>query len=171
MNASDDRGIDTVRNEIKLFAGAKSFSKLPKLVILDECDSMIKEAQFALRRSMESKHFISYSPASFSLLVFFFFPFLGFSLVIEMYSSNARFCLICNYVNRIIPALQSRCTKMRFCPLDPTTALDRIKMIVEKEQFSAFFPQSIHISLSTLAHIHSLHFLKNKQTNTYFDFL
>ena len=56
-------------------------------------------------------------------------------VVIEMYSSNARFCLICNYVNRIIPALQSRCTKMRFCPLDPNTALERINMIVEKEGF------------------------------------
>ena len=55
-----------------------------------------------------------------------------------MYSSNARFCLICNYVNRIIPALQSRCTKMRFCPLEPRTALERIQMIVQREQFAHF---------------------------------
>ncbi|KAK2953134.1 putative Replication factor C subunit 5 [Blattamonas nauphoetae] len=108
LNASDDRGIDTVRNQVKSFAGTKNcFSKLPKLIILDECDAMIKEAQFALRR------------------------------VVEMYSSNARFCLICNYVNRIIPALQSRCTKMRFSPLNPLSVLERLQEICANEQIIA----------------------------------
>ena len=82
LNASDDRGIDVVRNQIKEFAGTKKlFSSGVKLIILDEADAMTGDAQAALRR------------------------------VIEKYTSNTRFCLICNYVNKIIPALQSRCTR------------------------------------------------------------
>lgn len=104
LNASDERGIDTVRNQVKTFAGTKSIiSKLPKLIILDECDAMLKEAQFALRR------------------------------VVEMYSSNARFCLVCNYVGRIIPALQSRCTKFRFSPLSPIAVCNKLREIAKKE--------------------------------------
>ena len=79
LNASDDRGIDVVREQIKEFAGTKKlFSTGVKLVILDEADAMTQDAQAALRR------------------------------VIEKYTSNTRFCLICNYVNKIMPALQSR---------------------------------------------------------------
>jgi len=88
LNASDARGINVVRNEIKEFAGTRQlFNKGIKLVILDEADAMTNDAQFALRR------------------------------VIEKYTKNARFCLICNYVSKIIPALQSRCTRFRFAPL------------------------------------------------------
>lgn len=72
LNASDARGIDVVRNEIQNFAGTrKLFSSGTKLVILDECDNMTKDAQMALRR------------------------------VIEKYSENARFCLICNYASKV----------------------------------------------------------------------
>jgi replication factor C subunit 3/5 len=82
LNASDDRGIDVVRDQIKEFAGTKKiFGTGIKLIILDEADAMTSDAQAALRR------------------------------VIEKATSNARFCLICNYVNKIIPALQSRCTR------------------------------------------------------------
>lgn len=88
LNASDARGIDVVRNEIKEFAGTRQlFRQGIKLVILDEADAMTSDAQFALRR------------------------------VIEKHTRNARFCLICNYVSKIIPALQSRCTRFRFAPL------------------------------------------------------
>lgn len=88
LNASDTRGIDVVRNEIKEFAGTRQlFRSGVKLIILDEADAMTNDAQFALRR------------------------------IIEKYTKNARFCLICNYVSKIIPALQSRCTKFRFAPL------------------------------------------------------
>ena len=77
-----------VRNEIKEFAGTRQlFNSGVKLIILDEADAMTSDAQFALRR------------------------------VIEKYTKNARFCLICNYVSKIIPALQSRCTRFRFAPL------------------------------------------------------
>jgi replication factor C subunit 3/5 len=76
LNASDDRGIDVVRDKIKSFCSTQQLmSKGVKLVILDECDSMTQAAQFALRR------------------------------IVEKYSKTTRFCLICNYVAKIIPAL------------------------------------------------------------------
>lgn len=88
LNASDERGIGVVRNQITSFAGTrKLFSSGVKLIILDEADALTKDAQAALRR------------------------------VIEKYSRTTRFCLICNYVSKIIPAIQSRCTRFRFAPL------------------------------------------------------
>merc|ERR1719446_1385759 len=93
LNASDARGIDVVRDQIKTFVSVKHLfggnasggdDGNPKLVILDESDNMTSTAQFALRR------------------------------MIEQYAQNARFILICNYSSKIIPALQSRCTKLRF---------------------------------------------------------
>ena len=66
-----------------------------KLVILDEADAMTQDAQSALRRGILYKHNI----------------YAYISLVIEKYTSNTRFCMICNYVNKIMPALQSRCTR------------------------------------------------------------
>lgn len=76
LNASDDRGIDVVREKIKSFCSTQQLmNKGLKLVILDECDSMTNPAQFALRR------------------------------IVEKYSKTTRFCLICNFVSKIIPAL------------------------------------------------------------------
>lgn len=104
LNASDDRGIGVVRNEIKSFAGTKQlFSSGVKLVILDEADAMTSDAQFALRR------------------------------VIEKNTKSTRFCLICNYVSKIIPALQSRCTRFRFAPLKPDQIRGRMKSIIMSE--------------------------------------
>lgn len=104
LNASDDRGIDVVRNQIKEFAGTKKlFSSGTKLIILDEADAMTSDAQAALRR------------------------------VIEKYTSNTRFCMICNYVNKIIPALQSRCTKFRFAPLKPEQITSRLQTVIDSE--------------------------------------
>jgi len=104
LNASDARGIDVVRNEIQSFAGTrKLFSSGTKLIILDECDNMTRDAQMALRR------------------------------VIEKYSANARFCLICNYASKLIPALQSRCTRFRFAPLKQHLVIGRVKEIVAAE--------------------------------------
>ena len=77
LDASDDRGINSVREEIKGFAERKNmFSSGVKLIILDEADSMTFDAQFALRK------------------------------IIEKYSVSTRFCLICNYENKIIPAIR-----------------------------------------------------------------
>mmetsp|Transcript_27622 Transcript_27622/g.71661 ORF Transcript_27622/g.71661 Transcript_27622/m.71661 type:complete len:334 (-) Transcript_27622:143-1144(-) len=104
LNASDDRGIDVVRQEIQDFASTRQiFNTGFKLVILDECDAMTKDAQFALRR------------------------------VIEKYARNTRFCLICNYVSKIIPALQSRCTKFRYPPLDEHHVRERLDIVVAAE--------------------------------------
>lgn len=105
LNASDARGINVVRNEIKEFAGTQQlFSKGIKLIILDEADAMTNDAQFALRR------------------------------VIEKYTKNARFCLICNYVSKIIPALQSRCTRFRFAPLQPEQIRGRLEEVAREEK-------------------------------------
>lgn len=104
LNASDDRGISVVREQIKSFASTKRiFSTGVKLIILDEADAMTNEAQAALRR------------------------------VVEKYVANTRFCLICNYVNKIIPALQSRCTKFRFGPLPPEDARARAEFVAKEE--------------------------------------
>jgi len=105
LNASDERGIDVVRNQIKEFAGTRQlFSKGTKLIILDECDAMTNDAQFALRR------------------------------IIEKYTKNARFCLICNYVSKVIPALQSRCTRFRFAPLAKHQIKDRLDEVAAAEK-------------------------------------
>jgi replication factor C subunit 3/5 len=105
LNASDDRGIDVVRDQIKSFASTRRiFSSGVKLIILDEADAMTNIAQMALRR------------------------------VVEKYVANARFCLICNYVNKIMPALQSRCTKFRFGPLKPEDARTRVVQIAAAEK-------------------------------------
>ena len=118
LNASDDRGINVVREQIKVFAGTKKlFHTGVKLVILDEADNMNNAAQFALRRSI--------SPPNF-----FLFP-----LVIEKYSQNTRFCLICNYVSEIIPAVQSRCTRFRFQPLNPQLIRSRLLYILRQEKY------------------------------------
>lgn len=104
LNASDDRGINIVRNEIQDFASTRTiFNNKFKLIILDECDAMTKDAQMALRR------------------------------VMEKYVRNARFCLICNYVSKIIPALQSRCTRFRFQPLPEQFVRTRLDYICGTE--------------------------------------
>ncbi|KAK8970962.1 hypothetical protein KSP40_PGU009617 [Platanthera guangdongensis] len=107
LNASDDRGIDVVRQQIQDFASARSLSfstKLSvKLVLLDEADAMTKDAQFALRR------------------------------VIEKHTKSTRFALICNHVNKIIPALQSRCTRFRFAPLDAANVKERLQYVISAE--------------------------------------
>lgn len=54
--------------------------------------------------------------------------------VIEKYTRNTRFCLICNYVSKIIPALQSRCTRFRFPPLDEGHVRDRLQHVVDAEK-------------------------------------
>ncbi|KAL7420486.1 Subunit of heteropentameric Replication factor C (RF-C) [Cryptotrichosporon argae] len=105
LNASDDRGIDVVREQIKSFAATKVlFSKGFKLIILDEADMMTQAAQGALRR------------------------------VIEQHTKNVRFCILCNYVNKIIPAIQSRCTRFRFSPLPEKEVERKVNEVVDKEQ-------------------------------------
>ena len=104
LNGSDDRGIKVIREQIKDFSEFNQlFCKGIKLVILDEADSMTYDAQFALRR------------------------------VIENYTYNTRFCLICNYISKLIPALQSRCITFRFSNIDNKNAIIKLKDIVKME--------------------------------------
>ena len=63
--------------------------------------------------------------------------------VIEKYARNTRFCLICNYVSKIIPALQSRCTRFRFAPLDKDAILGRLQYIVDKEGLTSRYVCSV----------------------------
>lgn len=104
LNASDDRGIGIVREAILSFASTKSiFNTGLKLIILDEADAMTPEAQDALRR------------------------------IIEKYTNNARFCLVCNYLSKIKPAIQSRCTRFRFGPLKESQIGPRMDYIIQQE--------------------------------------
>ncbi len=104
LDASDDRGINSVREDIKGFAEkVNMFCQGVKLIILDEADSMTFDAQFALRR------------------------------IIEKYSRTTRFCLICNYENKIIPAIRQRCAKFRFSPINQIHIQKKLSDICEKE--------------------------------------
>jgi len=120
LNASDERGISIVREKIKDFArtqlthhtglDAAYREQYPcppfKIIILDEADSMTQDAQSALRRTM------------------------------EQYSRITRFCLVCNYVTRIIEPLASRYSKFRFKALDGVAAGDRLEEIAKAENLA-----------------------------------
>ncbi|MDG6983614.1 MAG: replication factor C small subunit [Nitrososphaerota archaeon] len=106
LNASDERGIDVVRERVKTFARyADRREGVPyRLVILDESDEMTSDGQTALRRIMEEN------------------------------SEHTRFILICNYSSGIIEPLQSRCAIFRFQRLDEASVTDHLKVIAKKEK-------------------------------------
>lgn len=101
INASSDRGIDTIRVSVVNFITSRT--EKVKLVLLDEADALTPEAQGALKSIMEK------------------------------YAQYCRFCLICNDVNKISPALQSRCVKMVFSSLSTDSTLKKIKSIAQME--------------------------------------
>lgn len=104
LNASDERGIDIIRQKVKDFARTKSISTIPfKVIFLDEADALTNEAQNALRRTMEN------------------------------YTSNCRFILSCNYSSKIIDPIQSRCAVFRFRLLEKKDIEKIIKRITERQ--------------------------------------
>lgn len=104
-NASDERGIDVVREKIKDFARTKSVNADYKIMFLDEADALTADAQQALRRTM------------------------------EQFSENTRFILSCNYSSKIIDPIQSRCAVFRFNRLEEDDVKEYIKRVASNEDF------------------------------------
>jgi replication factor C small subunit len=107
LNASDERGIDIVRNQVKNFARTRAIGDVPfKIIYLDECDALTKEAQQALRRTMEN------------------------------YTQTCRFVLSCNFSSKIIDPIKSRCTLFKFKPLSKEEIFKIINRIAKEEKLS-----------------------------------
>ncbi|MCA9485398.1 MAG: replication factor C small subunit [Nanoarchaeota archaeon] len=107
LNASDERGIDVVRQKVKDFARTKALENIPfKVIFLDEADALTKEAQQALRRTMEN------------------------------YTNTCRFIMSCNYSSRIIDPIQSRCVVFRFKLLEKKDIKKRIEIIRDAEKLN-----------------------------------
>ncbi len=115
LNASDERGINIVREKVKNFARTKSLGKVPfKIIFLDEADALTPEAQQALRRTMEN------------------------------YSSTCRFILSCNYSSKIIDPIQSRCALFRFKLLEKKDIEKYLGEIIKRENLT-IVPESFEI--------------------------
>ena len=120
LNASDERGIDIIRNQINYFVNSKPlFHTGMKFVILDEVDYMTKNAQQALR------------------------------YLLQNYSNNVRFCLICNYISKIDEGLQNEFIRLRFNQLPKDDIVSFLKHISDSE--------NLHISHKSLTSIQKLY--------------
>lgn len=120
LNASDERGIDIIRNQINYFVNSKPlFHKGMKFVILDEVDYMTKNAQQALR------------------------------YLLQNYSNNVRFCLICNYISKIDEGLQNEFIRLRFNQLPKDDIVSFLKHISDSE--------NLNMSLKSLTSIQKLY--------------
>ena len=105
LNASDEKGIDIIRNKVKDFARTRAIGNVPfKIIYLDECDALTREAQQALRRTMEN------------------------------YTQTCRFILSANYSSKIIEPIQSRCVIFRFKQLEKKDIITIIEKIAEEEK-------------------------------------
>ena len=104
LNASDERGIDVVRQKIKGFARTRTLGGTFKIIFLDEADALTKDAQQALRRTM------------------------------EMYTQTCRFILSCNYSSKILDPIQSRCAVFRFKRLDKKAIMNILDHIIKSER-------------------------------------
>tara|TARA_B100000508_G_scaffold134430_1_gene125143 strand:+ start:85 stop:1023 length:939 start_codon:yes stop_codon:yes gene_type:complete len=107
LNASDDRGIDIIRNQINQFVKSKGlFTNGVKFIILDEVDYMTKNAQYALKQ------------------------------LLQMYIKDVRFCLICNYISKIDYSLQNEFTRLRFDKLPDKKILSFIDKVNKNESLN-----------------------------------
>jgi DNA polymerase III delta prime subunit len=105
INASDERGIDTIRDKVQGFASSASFKPI-KIIILDEADFLTIQAQASLRN------------------------------IIETYSRTTRFILTCNYLERIIDPLQSRCQVLKITPPSKKEVAQHVATILDKEEIN-----------------------------------
>ena len=113
LNASDERGIEIIRNQISQFVNSKSlFTDGLKIVILDEVDYMTKNAQQALK------------------------------YLLQDYRQNIRFCLICNYISRIDMSLQNEFVRLRFCQLPKSDIYHFLDTIIKKENITCIIHPS-----------------------------
>ncbi|SDK08205.1 replication factor C small subunit [Halovenus aranensis] len=103
LNASDERGIDVVRDRVKSFARTSFGGHNYRIIFLDEADALTSDAQSALRRTM------------------------------EQFSNNVRFILSCNYSSQIIDPIQSRCAVFRFSPLPDEAIEEQTRKIADNE--------------------------------------
>ena len=109
LNASDERGIDVIRNTVKDFARTRAIGDVPfKIIYLDEADALTKEAQQALRRTMES------------------------------FTKTCRFIISCNFSSKIIEPIQSRCAVFRFKPVKEEYVAEILKEIAKKENIRLY---------------------------------
>ncbi|CAE6377028.1 unnamed protein product [Rhizoctonia solani] len=123
LNASDDRGIDVVREQIKQFAETRTLFKI--------------QVDYSGRGGYDDPSCTSRLASRqvyFLLTILTDSPELTPLTVIEQYTRNVRFCIICNYVNKITPAIQSRCTRFRFSPLPIPEVEKRIDLVIENEK-------------------------------------
>jgi len=137
LNASDDRGIDIIRNQIKSFVDTKTlFGPGIKFVILDEVDYMTKNAQQALR------------------------------YLIQQYIDDIRFCLICNYISRIDMSLQNEFVRLRFCQLPKKDISHFLLDIVNKEDINITRNQLLSIQHYFKSDIRSMiNYIQSNHTN------
>ena len=137
LNASDDRGIDVIRNQINQFVNTKTlFGNGMKFVILDEVDYMTKNAQQALK------------------------------YLIQQYTSNIRFCLICNYISRIDASLQNEFIRLRFCQLPKKDTFYFLDKIVKSEKLNISDKQIKNIQYRFKSDIRSMiNYLQSNHNN------
>ena len=103
LNASDERGIDVIRDRVKSFARTSFGGANYRIIFLDEADALTSDAQAALRRTM------------------------------EQFSNNVRFILSCNYSSQIIDPIQSRCAVFRFSPLSDEAIEQQVRTVADEE--------------------------------------
>ena len=137
LNASDDRGIDIIRNQINQFVNSKTlFTKGLKFIILDEVDYMTKNAQIAMKN------------------------------LLQTYQRNVRFFLICNYISRIDNSLQNEFIRLRFNNLPKEKTITFLQNITEKENIDISVEKLYKIQLLFKSDIRSMiNYLQSNQYN------
>ena len=137
LNASDDRGIDIIRNQINQFVNSKTlFTKGLKFIILDEVDYMTKNAQIAMKN------------------------------LLQTYQCNVRFFLICNYISRIDNSLQNEFIRLRFNNLPKEKTITFLQNITEKENIDISVEKLYKIQLLFKSDIRSMiNYLQSNQYN------